>query len=153
MAATIQTGIQSARPRHAVWWRWAVVCIPGALLFFLPLPGLNQQQSRLLAVFLATIVALVAQPVRMGVSVIVAMTLLALTNTLPPAKVLSGFANVTVWLIFTAFLFARAVIATGFGIRVGAVAPGMITTAHRHHVVRPAVADGISVRIVVAMVP
>src|SRR5947209_6567477 len=119
MAATIQTGIQSARPRHAVWWRWAVVCIPGALLFFLPLPGLNQQQSRLLAVFLATIIALVAQPVRMGVSVLVAMTLLAVTQTLPPAKVLSGFANVTVWLIFTAFLFARAFTATGFGIRVG----------------------------------
>jgi DASS family divalent anion:Na+ symporter len=47
------------------------------------------------------------------------MTLLALTHTLPPAKVLSGFSNVTVWLIFTAFLFARAVTATGFGIRVG----------------------------------
>jgi DASS family divalent anion:Na+ symporter len=32
---------------------------------------------------------------------------------------LSGFSNVTVWLIFTAFLFSRAFTATGFGIRVG----------------------------------
>lgn len=55
----------------------------------------------------------------MGVSVVVAMTLLALTSTLPPAKILSGFSNITVWLIFTAFLFARAVTATGFGTRVG----------------------------------
>jgi DASS family divalent anion:Na+ symporter len=76
-------------------------------------------QSHLLGVFLATIIALVAQPVPMGVSVVVAMTLLALTGTLSPAKVLSGFSNVTVWLIFTAFLFARAVTATGFGTRVG----------------------------------
>jgi DASS family divalent anion:Na+ symporter len=96
-----------------------VVLIPGALLFFFPLPGLNEVQSHLLGIFVATIIALVAQPVPMGVSVVIAMTLLALTRTLPPAKVLSGFSNVTVWLIFTAFLFARAVTATGFGIRVG----------------------------------
>jgi DASS family divalent anion:Na+ symporter len=101
------------------WWRWAVVVIPGALLYFFPLPDLNQQQSRLLGIFVATIIALVAQPVRMGVSVVLSMTLLALTRTLPPAKVLSGFSNVTVWLIFTAFLFTRAVTATGFGTRVG----------------------------------
>jgi DASS family divalent anion:Na+ symporter len=96
-----------------------VVLVPGALLYFFPLPGLNAQQSHLLGVFLATIIALVAQPLPMGVSVVVAMTLLAMTGTLPPAKILSGFSNVTVWLIFTAFLFARAVTATGFGTRVG----------------------------------
>ena len=32
---------------------------------------------------------------------------------------LSGFSNLTVWLVFTAFLFSRAVTATGFGTRVG----------------------------------
>ncbi len=36
-----------------------------------------------------------------------------------PTRVLSGFSNITVWLIFTAFLFSRAFTATGFGIRVG----------------------------------
>ncbi len=76
-------------------------------------------QSHLLAIFVATIVALVAQPVPMGVSVLVAITVLALTRTLTPAQALSGFSNVTVWLVFTAFLFARAVTATGFGTRVG----------------------------------
>ena len=55
----------------------------------------------------------------MGVSVVVAMTLLAVTGTLPPAKVLSGFSNLTVWMVFVAFLFSRAVTATGFGTRVG----------------------------------
>ncbi len=55
----------------------------------------------------------------MGVSVIVAITVLALTRTLTPVQALSGFSNVTVWLVFTAFLFARAVTATGFGTRVG----------------------------------
>ena len=119
MATTLQPGARPATANRTVWWRWAVVLIPGMLLFFFRLPGLNQQQSRLLGFFLATIVALVAQPVRMGVSVVIAMTLLAITGTLTPAKVLSGFGNVTIWLVFTAFLFSRAVTATGFGTRVG----------------------------------
>ncbi|HTS65209.1 MAG TPA: DASS family sodium-coupled anion symporter [Candidatus Acidoferrales bacterium] len=106
-------------PAQGAWWRWAVVLIPGALLYFFPLPGLNPAQARVFGVFVATVIALVAQPVRMGVSVLLAMTLLALTGTLSPARVLSGFANVTVWLIFTAFLFSRAVTQTGFGMRVG----------------------------------
>jgi DASS family divalent anion:Na+ symporter len=80
---------------------------------------LTPQQRHLAAVFLATIVALVAQPVRMGVSVVLAMTVLAVFGVLTPAKTLSGFGNVTVWLIFTAFLFSKAFTATGFGIRVG----------------------------------
>jgi divalent anion:Na+ symporter, DASS family len=96
-----------------------VVLLPGLLLYFLPFPGLSSPQSRLLGIFVATIIALVAQPVRMGVSVVIAMTLLALTATLTPAQVLSGFGNLTVWLVFIAFLFSRAVTATGFGTRLG----------------------------------
>ncbi|HWC98508.1 MAG TPA: DASS family sodium-coupled anion symporter [Candidatus Sulfopaludibacter sp.] len=99
--------------------RWAVVLLPGVLLYFLPLSGFTDPQRHLLGIFVATIIALVAQPVRMGVSVLLALTLLALTHTLPPAKVLSGFSNLTVWLVFTAFLFSRAFTQTGFGTRVG----------------------------------
>ncbi|MBI1748160.1 MAG: DASS family sodium-coupled anion symporter [Acidobacteria bacterium] len=99
-------------------WRWAVVLVPGVLLYFFPVPGLNAAQRHLLAIFAATIISLVARPVPMGVSVVLAMTVLALTRTLPPARVLSGFSNVTLWLIFSAFLFARAVTTTQFGLRV-----------------------------------
>ena len=48
------------------WWRWAAVLAPGLLLYLLPLPGLNTAQRHLLAIFAATIVALVAQPLPMG---------------------------------------------------------------------------------------
>ncbi len=92
--------------------------LPALLLYFVPVPGLNPGQRHLLAIFVGTIVSLVAQPVVMGVSVLLAMTILVLTNTLPGTKVLSGFSNATVWLIFTAFLFARAITATGFGLRI-----------------------------------
>ena len=118
LSATLQPVIERRAPSR-VWWRWAVVLVPGVLLYFFTLPGLNTAQGRLFAIFAATIIALVAQPVRMGVSVLLAMTLLALTGTLTPARVLAGFGNVTVWLVFTAFLFSRAVTQTGFGTRVG----------------------------------
>lgn len=106
------------RPQAPLSWRRAaIVLVPGALLYFLPIPGFTPIQRHLLAVFLATIVSLVAQPVPMGVSLIVALTVLALTRTVAPNRVLTGFSNQTVWLIFTAFLFARAVTMTGVGMR------------------------------------
>ena len=111
--------MQRKSGKDGLWWRWLVVLAPGAALWFGHIPGLNAQQMHLLGVFAATIVALVAQPLPMGASVVLAMTFLALSGVLPPAKVLSGFSNITVWLIFTAFLFSRAFTATGFGIRVG----------------------------------
>ena len=105
--------------RPTAWWRWAAVLTPGLLIYLLPLPALSAVQRHLLAIFAGTIVAMVAQPLPMGASVVVSMTLLALTGTLPPAKVLSGFSNITVWLIFLAFLFGRAFTATGLGKRIG----------------------------------
>lgn len=100
-------------------WRWAVVLIPGALLYFLPVPALDAGQRHLLAFFAATIIALVVRPVPMGVSVLAAMTALVLSGTLPVANTLAGFSDPTVWLIFTAFLFSRAVTQTRLGMRVG----------------------------------
>src|SRR5580704_16629431 len=97
------------------WLRWAAVLVPALFIYFAPLPALNSAQRHLLAIFLATIILLVARPIAMGVSSILAMTTLVLTNTLPATRVLSGFGNPTVWLVFTAFLFSRAVTVTGFG--------------------------------------
>ena len=105
----------------SVWKRWAAVFAPVVLLALFPIEGLSAKQNHLLAVFAATIVALVAQPIAMGSVTVIAMIVLAVTGTVAPAQVFSGFSNVTVWLIFTAFLFARAVTQTGFGRRVGYV--------------------------------
>lgn len=98
--------------------RWAFVVLPGLFLYLWPLPGFAAGQQHLLAIFTATIVALVARPVPMGVSVLLAATMLLLTNTLPLEKVLAGFGNATVWLMFSAFLFARAITTTGLGVRI-----------------------------------
>ena len=98
--------------------RWAVVILPGLALYLAPLPGLDAGQRHLFALFAATIIALVVRPVPMGVSLLVTMTLLSLTGTLPLTTVLSGFGNSTAWLVFCAFLFAHAVTATGLGVRI-----------------------------------
>ena len=98
--------------------RWAAVLGAGLLLFLVPLPGFSPAQQHLLAIFAATIVALIARPVPMGVSVILATTVLLLTGTLPTEKVLAGFGNATVWLVFCAFLFARAVTSSLLGVRI-----------------------------------
>jgi DASS family divalent anion:Na+ symporter len=101
-----------------VIWRWAVALVPGVLLYLLPVPALDVNQRRLLAFFIATIIALVSQPIPMGATVLATMTALVLTRTLSAPTVLSGFADPTVWLIFTAFLFSRAVTQTRLGMRV-----------------------------------
>ncbi len=103
---------------RATIWRWFVVLLPGVLLYLLPLPLLRPDQRHLVAFFVATIVALIVQPMAMGACILLSMTALALTNTLPPTVVLSGFSDPTVWLIFTAFLFSRAVTDTRLGTRV-----------------------------------
>ena len=54
-------------------YRWTIVLVPGLLLYFLPLTMLNPGQRHLLAIFVATIIALVAHPVPMGVSTLIAL--------------------------------------------------------------------------------
>ena len=105
-------------PAPSVLRRWVPVLVPGLAVYFAPLPGFNATQQHLLAIFVGTIVALVARPVVMGVSVLIAATLLLLTRTLPAEIVLAGFGNTTVWLMFSAFLFARAITTTGLGVRI-----------------------------------
>lgn len=105
-------------PSASVWRRWACILVPGLLLYFLPLPGFDPVQQHLFAIFAGTIIALVARPVPMGVGVFLAMTLLLLTGTLPTEKVVAGFGHATVWLVFSAFLFARAINTTRLGVRI-----------------------------------
>ena len=104
--------------RRRTAWRWAVVLVPGLILYFIPITSLSADQRHLLAFFISTVISLTVQPIAMGASILTAMTALVLTRTLPATVVLAGFADPTVWLIFTAFLFSRAVTETRLGARV-----------------------------------
>ncbi|HZS53108.1 MAG TPA: DASS family sodium-coupled anion symporter [Bryobacteraceae bacterium] len=117
---SVQTSLPAIgrRAQTGLAWRWVAVLTSGLLVYFIPFAGLTPVSRHILAFFIATIIALVTQPVPMGVSVLLAMTGLVLTGTLTAPAALSGFSDATVWLIFTAFLFSRAVTGTNLGLRV-----------------------------------
>lgn len=99
--------------------RWGVVVAAAVVVLLLPRPeGVSAEGWRLLAIFVATIVGLIAQPLPMGALVIIAITVAAITQTVSVQVALSAFANPTIWLIVAAFLFSRAVVQTGLGRRV-----------------------------------
>ena len=99
--------------------RGAATFLVAAAIWYLPPPaGVTAQAWHLLALFAATIIGLILQPLPMGAVVIIGTMATALTGTLTPAEALNGYANATVWLIVAAFLFARAFSKTGLGRRI-----------------------------------
>ncbi|WP_457651060.1 DASS family sodium-coupled anion symporter [Propionibacterium freudenreichii] len=99
--------------------------IIGLGMFLIPTPGgLEPRAWHMLALFVATIVAIIAKVMPMGAVCLVALTISGLFGLTPvvPGKgdvgMLSGFANSTIWLIGIAMLLSRAVIKTGLGRRV-----------------------------------
>ena len=99
--------------------RGVVVVVLMAVLWCLPVPqGLSVQAWYLIAIFAATIVGFNLQPMPLGAVALVGITLSALTGTLKPQDALLGFSNTTIWLIVSAFLFAKGFIKTGLGRRI-----------------------------------
>lgn len=103
---------------RALLWKWIAVILPGAAIYFVPIGGMTANQRHLLGIFVATIIGLVVRPVAMGLMAFLGMSTMAITRAIPANNILSGFGNQTVWLIFCAFIFARAVTATQLGSRV-----------------------------------
>jgi DASS family divalent anion:Na+ symporter len=97
----------------------AVLVLVGAGGWVVPPPsGVADAAWHLFAIFLATIIGLVLQPVAMGAVVLMGLTATVLTGTLPIADALFGYQSATVWLIVSAFLFARCLNKTGLGRRI-----------------------------------
>ncbi len=116
----------------------------GALLWLVPVPeGLVDYCSNikgfediapeviaancwhLLAIFIATIVGLIAKPIPMGSMCILQLTVIMLSQLLDNGtssgyltNALSGFHNSTIWLIVIAFFISRGFIKTGLGSRI-----------------------------------
>lgn len=91
----------------------------GAAIWFFPVPeGLKPAAWKLLAIFVATILGFILQPLPIGAIAFLSVTFTALAKVLKPAEALSGFSNGTIWLIVSAFLFAKGLIKTGLGRRI-----------------------------------
>lgn len=91
----------------------------GAIIWFIPVPtGLKPQAWHLFAIFVATIFGFILQPMPIGAIAFITVSFSVLTQVLKPAEALAGFGNNTIWLIVSAFLFAKGFIKTGLGRRI-----------------------------------
>lgn len=98
-----------------------VLCV-GLIIWFLPAPlGLEVKTWHLFAIFVATVVGLIATPLPMGGVALISATVCILTKTLTIEQTLSKFAASTVWLTVLAFLIARGFIKTALGERLAHV--------------------------------
>lgn len=94
--------------------------IVGLVIWVIPPPtGVEVQAWHLLAIFVATIVGIIAKPLPMGAVAMLGIAATALTSTLTIREALSGFGNTTIWLIVIAFFVARGFNKTGLGSRIG----------------------------------
>lgn len=109
-------------------WRLGIPVLLGVIVWFIPRPSdVSPEGWHMLALFAATILAIILHPLPMGAVTLIAMLLSVLLGVVPltasadnpdaPYAVM-GFSNGTIWLIVMAFLISRAFIKTGLGRRI-----------------------------------
>jgi len=109
--ATVRTG-------RSTTWRALVPPAVALAIWMLPHAGFDAKRWGLLCLFGATISALITRPLPAGAVVLAGVTASVLLGLVPIQEALAGFGNVTVWLIVSAFLFARALVQTRLGERI-----------------------------------
>ena len=96
-----------------------ITLLVGLGIWAIPPPvGVESRAWHLLAIFVATIVGIIAKPLPMGAVAMLGITLTAITGTLTINEALSGFGNRVIWLIVIAFFISRGFIKTGLGARI-----------------------------------
>ncbi|OBW95960.1 DASS family sodium-coupled anion symporter [Gallibacterium salpingitidis] len=102
-----------------------IAIVVGLIIWLIPTPeGLSNRAWGMLALFVATIVAIIAKAMSMGAATLIALVISGLTGLTPikasnaDVGMLSGFSNATIWLIGIAMFLSRAVIKTGLGNRI-----------------------------------
>ena len=101
------------------FWKGVITVFVGAAIWVCPMPeGLTPQAWHLFALTVAIILGFILNPLPIGAVAFIGISIVALTGTLKPADVVAGFGNNTMWLIVSAFIFARAFLKTGLGQRI-----------------------------------
>ena len=78
----------------------------------------HEQGWHLFALVAAIILAFIISPMPIGATAFIGITITALTKTLTVNEILAGFSSPSIWLIVSAFIFARSFIKTGLGNRI-----------------------------------
>ncbi|PYS98181.1 MAG: anion permease [Acidobacteria bacterium] len=107
--------------------KWLITIGVGAVIAFLPRPeGVTREAWTLLAIFVATIVGSIVQPLTGSAMVLLGVIATTLFGSLKIEKALSGYADKYVWLVLAAFFISRAMIKTGLGHRIALLFVRMI---------------------------
>ena len=105
--------------RHPLFSRWSIVLLSGLIVALIPVPvGITRQSWNLLAIFAATIVGSIIQPIAAGAIVLMAVTATAITHAMTVGEALAGYADPIVWICLPAFFISRAMLKTGLGRRI-----------------------------------
>ena len=109
----------ATRSSKSIVIRLAVSIVPAVVIWFLPAPsGVTPEAWHLLAIFVATIIAIILEPLPMGAVAICGIAATTLTQTLTLRDALSGFSHPVIWLVVIAFFISRGFIKTGLGARI-----------------------------------
>ncbi len=98
--------------------RAAAPLIVAVLIWVLPHGGFDARAWGLLCLYAAVVCALITRPMPSGAVLLIASSIAIFLNLFTVQDALSGYANVTVWLIVAAFLFSRAFVKTRLGERI-----------------------------------
>ncbi len=100
------------------WLKLGLTILVGVVILLIPVPkGLTVEAWRFLALYLATIAGIMIKPFSESVVLLLAISIssILMKNI---TTVLSGYANTTTWLVFSAFMLSQAFIETGLGKRI-----------------------------------
>ncbi len=102
--------------------KWLITIGSGVMIAMIPPPeGVTRAAWTLLAIFIATIVGSIVQPLTGSAMVFLGVIVLAMSRTVPIERALSGYADRYVWLVLAAFFISRAMIKTGLGHRIALI--------------------------------
>lgn len=99
--------------------KYIIPCLIGISIYLMPIPQeVNPKGWTLVAIFIATITALITKPLPMSGVALISLTVTILTGTVEEKEAFSGFASNISWLIVLIFFIARAFIKSGLGKRI-----------------------------------
>jgi len=102
--------------------KWLIVLACGLGIGFIPPPeGVPREAWTLLAIFVATVVGSIVQPMTGSAMVLLGVIATAFLSALKVETSLSGYADKYVWLVLAAFFISRAMIKTGLGHRIALI--------------------------------
>lgn len=102
--------------------KWLITIAVGLIIGLIPPPeGVTREAWTLLAIFIATIVGSIVQPLTGSAIVFLGVVALAISRAVPIERALSGYADKYVWLVLAAFFISRAMIKTGLGHRIALI--------------------------------